>query len=63
MDRENVVYLYNEIQRSPKNLKIELLYDSTILLLGIYLEKNMILKDMLIPIVIAALFTITKMWK
>ena len=63
MDRENVVYLYNEIQRSPKNLKIELLYDSTILLLGIYLKKNMILKDMLIPIVIAALFTITKMWK
>ena len=63
MDRENVVYLYNEIQRFPKNLKIELLYDSTILLLGIYLEKNMILKDMLIPIVIAALFTITKMWK
>ena len=39
MDRENVVYLYNETQRFPKNLTIELSYDSTILLLGIYLRK------------------------
>ena len=60
MDRENVVYLYNEIQRFPKSLKIELPYVSTILLLDIYLEKNMILKDTFIPIVLAALFIIVK---
>ena len=60
MDRENVVYLYNEIQRFPKSLKIEPPYDSTILLLDIYLEKNMILKDTYIPIVLAALFIIVK---
>ena len=60
MDRENVVYLYNEIQSFPKSLKIEPPYDSTILLLDIYLEKNMILKDTYIPIVLAALFIIVK---
>ena len=60
MDRENVVYLYNEIQRFPKSLKIELPYVSTILLLDIYLEKNMILKDTFIPKVLAALFIIVK---
>ena len=60
MDRENVVYLYYEIQSFPKSLKIEPPYDSTILLLDIYLEKNMILKDTYIPIVLAALFIIVK---
>ena len=39
-----------------KKLKIELPYDPTIPLLGIYLEKNIIQKDICIPIVIAALF-------
>ena len=55
-----MVYLYNEIQRFPKSLKIELPYVSTLLLLDIYLEKNMILKDTFIPIVLAALFIIVK---
>ena len=46
-----------------KKLKLELPYNSAIPLLGIYLEKNMILKYTCTPIFIAALFTITKTWK
>ena len=48
-----------------KKLKIEIPYDSAILLLGIY-PKNMkstIQRDLRIPMFIAALFTIAKMWK
>ena len=43
-----------------KKIKIELPCDS---LLGIYLEKTIILKDTCTPIFIAALFTIAKTWK
>ena len=46
-----------------KNLKIEIPYDPTIPLLGIYPEKNMIQKDACTPVFIAALFTIAKTWK
>ena len=49
--------------RFLKKLKIELLYDPAIPLLGRYLEKTMIQKDPCIPIFIAALFTIAKTWK
>ena len=45
-----------------KKLKIELPYDTAILLLDIYLEKNIILKDTCTPIFITALFTI-KIWE
>ena len=44
-------------------LKIELTYDSTISLLGIYPDKTIIRKDTCTPMFIAALFTIDKTWK
>ena len=44
-------------------LKIELPYDPAIPLVGIYLEKTIIQKDTYTPVFIAALFTITRMWK
>ena len=43
-----------------KKIKIELPYDS---LLGIYLEKTIILKDTCTPMFIVALSTIAKTWK
>lgn len=48
-----------------KKLKIELLSDPEILLLGIYVmkRKTLIWKDICTPISIATLFTIAKMWK
>ena len=46
-----------------KKLKIELLYDLGIPLLGTYLEKTIIQKDTYTPMFIAALFTIAKTWK
>ena len=45
-----------------KKLKIELPYDPTILLLGIYPEKTIIQKEC-ITIFIAAVFTIANIWK
>ena len=42
-----------------KKLKIELLYDPAIPLLGIYPEKTMIQKDTYNPIFIVALFTVS----
>ena len=47
----------------PKKLKIELPYDPEIPLLGIYLEKNMVQKDVYTPMFIAALFIIAKIQK
>ena len=47
----------------PQKTKIELPYDRVIPLLGIYPEKNMVLKDTCTPMSIAALFTIAKTWK
>ena len=46
-----------------KKLKIELQYDLEIPLLGIYLERNMIPKDICSPVFAAALFTIARTWK
>ena len=46
-----------------KKLKIELLYDPAIPLLGIYPEETIIQKDTCTPVFIAALFTITRSWK
>ena len=45
-------------QRFLKKLKIELPYDPEIPLLGIYLEKTLIQKDICTPVIIAALCTI-----
>ena len=49
----------------PKKLKIELPYDPAIPLLGIYLKKvkTLVQKDTCTPMFIAALFTISKIWK
>ena len=44
-------------------IKIELPYDPPILLLGIYLEETIILKDTCIPVFTEALFTIAKTQK
>ena len=48
-----------------QKLKMELLYDPAISLLGIYVKKTktLILKDTCTPVFIAALFTIAKTWK
>ena len=49
--------------RVLRKLKIELLYDPAIPLLGIYPDKTLIQKDACTHIFIAALFTIAKTWK
>jgi len=41
-----------------KKLKIELTYDPSIPVLGIYPEENMIRKDTFTPVFTAALFTV-----
>ena len=48
---------------AKKKLKIELPYDLTVPLLGIYLEKSIIQKDTCAPMFTAALFTIAWAWK
>ena len=50
--------LWRTVWRFLKKLKIELPHDPVIPLLGIYLEKNMIRKDICTPMFTAALFTI-----
>ena len=45
-----------------ENLKIELPYDPATPLLGIYLEKTIILKDTCTPMFIAAVFIVAKTW-
>ena len=52
--------LWRTVWRFLKKLKIELQCDPSIPLLGIHPEKNMIQKDICIPLFIAALFTIAK---
>ena len=47
----------------PKELKVRLPYDPAVPLLGIYLEKNTIQKDICTPMFTAALFTIAEPWK
>ena len=55
--------LWRTVWRFLKKLKTELLYDPAITLLGIYLEKTIILIYTCTPVFIAALFTIARMWK
>ena len=57
--------LWKTVWSCLNKLKIELLYDPAIPLLGIYPEKTktIIGKVIYIPIFIAALFTIAKTWK
>ena len=58
-----VQLLGRTVWRFLKKLKIELPYDPSIPLLGIYPEKNMVRKDTGTPLFIAAQFTIAKTWK
>jgi len=46
-----------------KKIRLELPYDTVILLLGIYPEKAIIEKDTCTPRFIAALFTIARTWR
>ena len=57
--------LQKTIQQFLKNLTIELLYDPAIPFLGIYPKelKAGTQTDVFTPMVMAALFTITKRWK
>ena len=55
--------LWRTLWRFLKKLKIELPYDPAIPLLGIYLEKTIILNHTCTPMFIAALFTIVRTWK
>ena len=55
---------YNHcIWRFLRKLNMELPYDLSFPLLDIYLDKNLIQKDMYTPMFIAALITIAKAWK
>ena len=54
--------LWRTIWRFLKKLKIELLYETTIPLLGIYPEKTIIQKETCTTMFIAALFTIARTW-
>ena len=51
------------VWRFLKKLKIELPNDPAIPLLGIYLDKTIIQRDIWTPMFIAVLFTIAKTWK
>ena len=51
------------VWRSLKKLGIKPPYDPAIPLLGIYPEETKIEKDIFIPVFIAALFTIARIWK
>ena len=57
--------LWKTIWRFLKKLKIELLYDPLIPLLGIYLKKmkTLIQKDICTTMFIEALFITAKIWK
>ena len=55
--------LWRTIWRLLKKLKIELQYDPTIPLLGIYPEKTIIQEESCTTMFIAALFTIARTWK
>ena len=50
--------LQKTVQRLFKRLKIELIYDTALQLMGIYLEKKLIQKDICTPMFITALLTI-----
>ena len=52
--------LWRTVGRLLRKLKIELLYEPAIALLGIYPEKTIIQKDTCTPMFTAALFTTAK---
>ena len=54
--------LWRTLWRFLKKLKIELPYDPSIRLLGIYPEKTIIQKESCTKMFIAALFTIARIW-
>ena len=58
-----VKLLWRTVWRFLKKLKIKLLNDPAIPLLGIYLEKTILWKDTCTPMFTAALLTIAKTWK
>ena len=55
--------LWKTVWKFLRKLKIELPYDPSIPLLGIYPGKTIIQNDTCTPMFIAALFTIAKTWK
>ena len=55
--------LWRTVWRFLKKLKIKLLYDPVIPLLGMYPEKTIIQKETFTTMFIAALFTVAKKWK
>ena len=57
--------LWKAVWRHFKKLKMDLPFDPAIPLLGIYLKepKTLIQKNTSTPMFIAALFTVTKIWK
>ena len=55
--------LWRKVWRFLKKLKLELPYNSAIPLLGIYLDKNIIQKDICTSVFIVGLFTIARTWK
>ena len=55
--------LWRTVWSRLRKLKIELPYDPTIPLLGIYTNRTVIQKDTCTPMFIAALFTVAKTWK
>ena len=57
--------LWKTVWRFLKKLKIELPFDRVITLLGIYPKniKTLIRRDICMPMFMAALFTIAKLWK
>ena len=57
--------LWKAVWRYLKKLKMDLPFDTAITLLGIYLKefKTLIQKNINTPTFIAALLTITKIWK
>ena len=55
--------LWKMVWRFLKKLGVKPPYDPEIPLLGIYPEEPKIEKDIFIPLLIAALFTIARTWK
>ena len=55
--------MWKTVWRFPRKLKRRLPFDPAVPLLGIYPEKTMTRKDTCTPMFIAALYTISKIWK
>ena len=55
--------LWKIVWKFLKKLKVELLSDPAIPLLGIYLEKNIVQNDTCTPVFTVAPFTIVNTWK